>query len=94
MIAQDGLGLQGYLAHKNQPPPKDPTVGLFSGPDGGSRGSAVCYERGTPCRFKNVFGSGVRTLECSIVGGGRTSVKQRERKREGGGVGGGEKEGE
>ena len=41
--------LQGYLAHKNPPPPQEPTVALcleFNGGPGG--GVAVSYEQGTP----------------------------------------------
>ena len=30
--------LQGYLAHKKQPPPEDPTAGLCLGPYGGPIG--------------------------------------------------------
>ena len=40
--------IQGYLAHKKQRPPWDPTVGLCLGPYGGPRWGAVSYERGTP----------------------------------------------
>ena len=44
-------GLQGYLAHKNPPPPlgsqQDPTVGICLGTNGGPRGWAVSYERST-----------------------------------------------
>ena len=33
--------LQGYLAHKNPPPPQDPTVGLYLGPYDGPWGGGV-----------------------------------------------------
>ena len=40
--------MQGYLAHKKQRPPKDPTVDLCLGPYQSPGGGAVSYERGTP----------------------------------------------
>ena len=39
---------QGYLAHKQHSPPRDPSVGLFIGPHGDPRGGSISYERGTP----------------------------------------------
>ena len=36
--AAAGAGVQGYLAHKKQRPPQDPTVGLCLGTDGGPLG--------------------------------------------------------
>ena len=41
-------GSQGYLVHKNPPPPQDPTVGLCLGPCGGPREAGFSDERGTP----------------------------------------------
>ena len=42
------ITLQGYLAHKKQPPPQEPTVALCRGIYGDPRGVGVSYERGTP----------------------------------------------
>ena len=35
--------VQGYLAHKQHPPPEDPTVALSPGIDGDPRGVGVSY---------------------------------------------------
>ena len=43
--------VQGYLAHKNPPPPQNPTVALYLGTYGGPRGVGVSYERGTHVRL-------------------------------------------
>ena len=43
-------GLQGYLAHKGQPPTKEPPQGPRHNPPLRSYGGAVSYERGTPVR--------------------------------------------
>ena len=40
--------LQGYLAHKNSPPPQGLTVALRLGTYGDPREVGVSYERGTP----------------------------------------------
>ena len=40
--------VQGYFAHKKQPPLGDPAVVLCLGTYGGPRGVGACYERGTP----------------------------------------------
>ena len=37
-LGMSKLYVQGYLAHKKQHPPQDPTVGLCLGPYGGPRG--------------------------------------------------------
>ena len=46
--ASVGVVLQAYLAHKRQPLPWDPTVGLCVGPYGGPNEVGVSYERGAP----------------------------------------------
>ena len=51
-LMNEVCSLQGYLAHKTPPPPKDPTVGPCLGSYGGSRGGAVSYERGTPVALR------------------------------------------
>ena len=43
--------LQGYLAHKNPPPPKEPTMALCLGTYGDPMGMVVSHERGTPVPF-------------------------------------------
>ena len=48
MLVQWEISLQGYLTHKNPPPPKDPTIVLCLGTCGGPRGVGVSYGRGTP----------------------------------------------
>jgi len=40
--------VQGYLAHKKQPPPLGPPYVPRHSPSVGSQGGAVSYERGTP----------------------------------------------
>ena len=57
--------IQGYLAHKKQPPPQDPTVGLCLGPYGGLREVAISYKRGTP-----VFRVGGWYLQGVVADGG------------------------
>ena len=46
--ASVGVVLQAYLAHKRQPLPWDPTVGLCLGPYGGPGEVGVSYERDAP----------------------------------------------
>ena len=41
-------GLQGYLAHKKQPPPLGPPQDPRYGPTVGSQGGPVSHVRGTP----------------------------------------------
>jgi len=50
------LRLQGYLAHKNPPPPKlGPPYEHRHGPTVWSYGVAVCYKRGTPVCYMRVI---------------------------------------
>ena len=59
-------GLQGYLAHKKQAPPQDPTVGLCLGPFDGPRGVGVSYELGTPVGVGGeCLGAGVHAVASS-----------------------------
>ena len=41
LCLQNSSPLQGYLAHKKPPPPKDPTVGTSLGPYGGPLGGVA-----------------------------------------------------
>ena len=62
--------LQGYLAHKKMPHPRDSTVALCIGTYGDPRGVDVSYERGTPAllvadasgRSRGITGSRIRTF--------------------------------
>jgi len=62
-------GVQGYLAHENTSPRKEPTVALRLGTYGVPMGVGVSYERGTPV--------GRAKRECQ-----RERERERERARE------------
>ena len=47
-----GVHVQGYLAHKKQPPPVGPPYSPGHNPTVGSLGGAVSYERGAPVRTR------------------------------------------
>ena len=60
--------MQGYPAHKKQPPPHDPTVGLCLGPYGGPGEVGVSCERGTPAGPISEFKVGAPSLlKCVLV---------------------------
>ena len=60
-------GIQGYLAHKKNATPKDPTVGICVGPYGVPRGGgAVSFERGTPVFLRRSV-QGFPTLEWFVL---------------------------
>ena len=63
--------IQGYLAHKKQPPPLRPPLDLTTRPTVGSYGGAVSYERGTP-----VQGGVAHTRPCSPLQEYLTNKKQ------------------
>ena len=61
------FSLQGYLAHKTPPPPKDPTGGLCPGTYGDPRGVGVSYERGTPLLIVEEFVCGDRVRQVVLA---------------------------
>ena len=50
-VVNQSRGVQGYLAHKKQPPPLRPPKGHRYFPTVGSWGNTVSYDRGTPVHF-------------------------------------------
>ena len=54
MCSGESQGVQGYLAHKKQPPPPGPPKGPRYNPTVGSLEGGVSYERGTHVGFRAV----------------------------------------
>ena len=77
--------VQGYLTHKNPPPPQDPTaalcLGTYGDPD--PRGVGVSYERGTPVTSVLYVPGGRRFLMSEVINALSLFYSHSERVRKG-----------